>query len=126
MRGYTRKWADKNREKVLSYSREYDKTRRVRDPERTKELRSNRREEIKAEVIAGYGGKCACCGETEIRFLSLDHVDGNGYLHRKELRNYNPYRWALKHRFPTILQVMCHNCNQAKRNTPGSKCPVHA
>lgn len=45
------------------------------------------RETTKAEVVAAYGGRCACCGETEIEFLSLDHTDGGGYQHRRARGN---------------------------------------
>jgi hypothetical protein len=37
---------------------------------------------LKRQMVAAYGGKCDCCGETEIEFLSLDHVNGGGHRHR--------------------------------------------
>src|SRR5689334_23309544 len=36
---------------------------------------------LRAEVIAAYGGKCACCGETEQKFLTIDHEEGTGAEH---------------------------------------------
>jgi hypothetical protein len=68
----------------------------------------------KLEGIVAYGGKCACCGESRIEFLTLDHVDG---------RADEPYRitgqkaWArLKARgWPKDkYQLLCFNCNCAK------------
>ena len=38
---------------------------------------------LRAEFIAAYGGKCACCGEAEPKFLELDHVFGGGEVHRR-------------------------------------------
>jgi hypothetical protein len=73
--------------------------------------------EIRAAVIALYGGKCTCCGETEPRFLSLDHVNNDGGELRK-MRDPNHYggglyRYALKEKRDD-LQLHCHNCNLAK------------
>lgn len=66
-----------------------------------------------------YGGhkpRCKCCGEYRYEFLALDHIDNNGNKHRKTLGNVGTqfYRWLIKNKFPTNLQVLCHNCNVAK------------
>ena len=29
--------------------------------------------------------KCACCGEKELSFLTIDHINGKGNIHRKEM-----------------------------------------
>ena len=42
---------------------------------------------VKRATFEAYGGcKCACCGEATFEFLSIDHTDNNGAVHRKELR----------------------------------------
>lgn len=41
----------------------------------------------KQDLIAAYGGVCACCGETEAAFLTLDHVGGGGGKHRQTFRD---------------------------------------
>jgi hypothetical protein len=63
---------------------------------------------------------CACCGEKQIEFLSIDHIDNDGSKHRKELADTlgNPfgagiYRWLIKNRFPKGFRVLCMNCNFA-------------
>lgn len=43
------------------------------------------RTRLKLEVLAHYGGKCACCSVTESIWLTIDHVDGGGAEHRKAL-----------------------------------------
>jgi len=64
-----------------------------------------------------YGGyKCACCGVTDKEFLSIDHSEGGGAAHRKELtgnpRNgHNMYYWIRKNNFPPGFRVLCMNCN---------------
>jgi hypothetical protein len=42
-------------------------------------------------------------------------------VHRKTMRGSCVYRWALKHKFPKVLQLMCHNCNMARAFY--GKCP---
>lgn len=71
-------------------------------------------------VLRAYGGRCACCGEPEQAFLTVDHVNNDGKAHRRELGatggSGTPrlYTWAIKHNFPPSLQLLCWNCNLAK------------
>jgi hypothetical protein len=63
--------------------------------------------------------RCACCGEREVKFLALDHINGGGNQHRKAigLKNragHNFYLWVIRNNFPAWFQVLCHNCNMAK------------
>ena len=40
--------------------------------------------QVKLEVFMHYGkGKCACCGEEDLRFLTMDHILGGGGQHRR-------------------------------------------
>lgn len=66
-------------------------------------------------MIEHYGGACACCGEAEYAFLALDHENGGGSAHRKEVGSGSRMvDWIISHGFPEIFQVLCHNCNNAK------------
>jgi hypothetical protein len=68
----------------------------------------------KLMVIRHYGGKCACCGETNIEFLSIDHINGNGNKHRNEVigkRRAEFYPWLIKNNYPEGFRVLCMNCN---------------
>ena len=74
-------------------------------------------------VIEHYSnGKncCACCGETQIEFLTIDHINNDGKQHRKNIGipGGGPrfYRWLIKNNFPDNpqLQILCYNCNLAK------------
>ncbi|MGW0064777.1 hypothetical protein ACWDTT_33240 [Streptosporangium sandarakinum] len=72
---------------------------------------------IKADVIAAYGGKCSCCGESTPEFLTLDHINNDGAAHRKELglrTGHSTWSWARRNNYPDILQLLCWNCNSAK------------
>jgi hypothetical protein len=43
---------------------------------------------LKRAAFEAYGGcKCACCLEVAFEFLSIDHMDNSGAVHRKELRH---------------------------------------
>jgi hypothetical protein len=79
------------------------------------------------EVLVRYGGDppcCACCQESELAFLALDHEDGSGAEHRRLIGANWAVRqgnvgskavWsAIKHAgFPPGYRVLCHNCNMA-------------
>jgi hypothetical protein len=59
---------------------------------------------------------CACCGETHIEFLAIDHIDGNGNQHRKEFNTGSGtpfYYWLKRNNYPEGFRVLCHNCNMA-------------
>jgi len=58
---------------------------------------------------------CSCCKETIYEFLALDHVEGKGNEHRKEvgLGGARMYKWAIDNDYPPIFRVLCHNCNQS-------------
>jgi hypothetical protein len=69
-------------------------------------------------VLELYGGKpprCACCGETYIEFLAVDHINNDGGEHRKEISRQSIYPWLLRNEYqPDRFQVLCHNCNLSK------------
>jgi hypothetical protein len=81
-----------------------------------------KRKNQKEIIINYYGGKCFCCGENNIKFLTIDHINNDGYKHHKEIKigpGSNFYRWIIKNNFPeNIFQVACYNCNcgRAKNN----------
>lgn len=68
----------------------------------------------KNAVFSHYGTRCACCGETEPLFLTVDHMNDDGYIHRKTIRSSSIYRWLVKNKFPDGFQLLCWNCNCAK------------
>lgn len=81
---------------------------------------------LKKLVMDHYGGVCECCGESEIAFLGIDHVDGGGNAHRRSLGVGGAvfYKWLKRHNFPkeVRLRVLCHNCNHG-RYFNGGVCP---
>lgn len=94
----------------------------------TNQMRHQKR--LRENALVAYGGQCACCGETEVAFLVIDHINNDGAAHRREIRpatngrdggGYTTYRWLRDHHFPSGFQVLCANCNMAKGRADG--CP---
>ncbi len=76
--------------------------------------RHNRdRRKIRKEVIDHYGGKCACCGEGYLEFLSLDHINRIMIPGQKHRAGIHFYCWLRKNDYPKGVQVLCFNCNMA-------------
>lgn len=66
--------------------------------------------QLRQAALDHYGSVCACCGETRIEFLCIDHVNGGGSKHRKTLK-VEIYRWFKQNDYPAGFRVLCHNCN---------------
>lgn len=117
-------------EECLQAHRDYNRARTnvpVRPREHNRKVQRALWHKVKDEVYAAYGGYvCACCGETNKVFLSLDHVENDGNIKRKESKG-KPrlsidYFTLRKQGFPPGIQVLCHNCNHGK-HLNGGICP---
>ena len=102
---YHKEWRKRNPNYMSQYLKPYFK---LRNPE------------IKARVMTHYGnGVSACvrCGFSDIRALSIDHINGGGYTHRKEIhRSGNTFNWWLiSNNYPLGYQTLCMNCQWIKR-----------
>ena len=77
---------------------------------------------MKKLVFNHYGRECKCCGENNSMFLTIDHINNDGYKYRKKNKGHINYRWIVNNKFPKDLQVLCMNCNFGKRLNDGI-CP---
>jgi hypothetical protein len=88
--------------------------------------RAARLRKLKQFVLDHYDSRCACCGETEYIFLTVDHVNGNGRSHKRQLqrdqRGVSMYHFLMKNNFPDGYQILCYNCN-CGRQINGGICP---
>lgn len=91
-----KKWVEENYEKYLATCRR-------------RNLRATER--LKREVVEAYGGQCSCCGESDIHFLTLDHVNGRQPGETK--KGEKMYRLAKREGFPKKYRALCQNCNSA-------------
>ena len=76
------------------------------------------RKRLRLEVLTHYSNgtpKCACCSESNIQFLEMDHIDGGGTAHRKTLAaSSHGFLARIKRMgFPDGLRVLCSNCYKA-------------
>jgi hypothetical protein len=73
---------------------------------------------VKMKVYEHYGVRCNCCGESEVAFLTIDHVNNDGAKHRKEMcaDGYSIYAYIIRKNFPDDFQVLCRNCNWGKHS----------
>ncbi len=80
----------------------------------------------KKSVLDYYGWKCNCCGETTPQFLTVDHVDNDGFLDKdsngRRRTGYSLYYKIVKEGFGSKYQILCMNCNHGKRMT-NDVCP---
>lgn len=119
---YKKKWHLANQEKVLERVYRWQKE----NPEARKLAARNYYFRQQHDAIMAYGGyKCACCGETEPLFLSIDHVNNDGKEHRKQLGTLGGakfYKDLRERGWPEGFQVLCMNCNHG-RHRNGGICP---
>lgn len=115
MKELAKKWHAKNSRRLT----EYHKDRYYKNKAVILAKQKEKNFSTKLSVFTHYsGGKpfCACCGETAIEFLTIDHIGGGGNNHRKEIGSsggYSLYRWIIKHNYPDNFRVLCMNCNHS-------------
>lgn len=119
-------WRQKNLEQWTGLQKKYYR-KKVADPAWRALQRVRTRDwwrKLKHEAIMAYGGyRCACCGETEPKFMSIDHIENNGAQHRREV--WGVSRWLKVNGYPKGFQVLCMNCNFGKFMN-GGVCPHQA
>jgi hypothetical protein len=72
---------------------------------------------IRQQVFRAYAGDapcCACCGQSAVEFLTLDHVNGGGRAHRRLTSNQGVYHRLRRNGFPPGFRILCFNCNMAR------------
>jgi hypothetical protein len=100
-REYSRKKYERYKDKIITRIKEYSRL-------------------LKLKVVTYYGnGICACvkCGFSDIRALTIDHINGEGHKHRKDssIRGNHVYLWLKKNNYPEGFQTLCMNCQMIKR-----------
>lgn len=115
-RQYHRKWWKKTAPIRLEYSQKWYANNREKVIKQKVSGNLKYRRLARLDCIAHYSnGKncCDCCGEKNIEFLAIDHIDGGGGKHRKILKEYIPL-YLKKKGFPKGFRILCHNCNMSK------------
>jgi hypothetical protein len=113
------KWRIKNRNKIRKVSNRWYENHKEEEKKKRARVYKIRRNNI----IQRYGGKCVCCGETNVKFLTLDHVNNDGYKLRKLLGTGKvQLGWIEHNNYPDTIQVLCYNCNCGRSQNCGV-CP---
>lgn len=75
-----------------------------------------RSREMKARLLETYGDKCACCGESCVEFLTLEHKNGDRKQHLKKVGPNVIAIWrdAVENFDTNKYEILCMNCNWAK------------
>lgn len=101
---YSEGWIERNRGKHNSYKTKADKNHR-------------------RSCFEHYGLSCACCGEDIYEFLTIDHINGGGNKHRKEIGQSVIYKWLIDNDYPDGFRTLCYNCNSSLGHY--GYCPHH-
>lgn len=115
---YGKKYRQEHKEQLRAYHREYNRMNKGVFLESGRKSRYK----LKEEILTYYGnGECRCvrCGFSDIRALTLDHIDGNGGKHRALLQHrssgYYFYVDLKRQGFPIGYQTLCSNCQRIKQ-----------
>jgi hypothetical protein len=83
----------------------------------------NRRKKVatkKLQVISHYSNgmmECTCCGFSNYDALTKDHIESRKKLgHSRRMAGGNLDMWLINNNFPPGIQILCFNCNSAKRD----------
>lgn len=119
-----RAYYEARRSEIIAATATYYRNNKEQYREWQRGYQARKHREWKRAALAVYGEKCACCGEDGFEFLTLDHVENDGHLHRREINKRNIYEWLEKVGYNAgyELQTLCFNCNFAKRYN-GGVCP---
>ncbi len=74
----------------------------------------DRRNRKKMDVLNHYGGKCVCCLTTTMEFLSMDHINGDGYRDRRLGDGDHIWNRIKRDNYPDTFQILCFNCHMAR------------
>lgn len=89
---------------------------RKENPELIASQRKTKRQELRQKVLDTYGRFCSHCGETNVKMLTIDHINGGGGEHRKKIGKQTEAmcKDVLKEYKPDIYQILCIACNWHK------------
>lgn len=123
---YSKKYYEEHKEKIHSYNMEWIKSNREKQKEYSKKdyqkhiekRRSRHKEyiqELKSDVLTHYGNnelKCVLCGFDNPLALTIDHTNGGGAIHRKQLGGggMKVYLWLKRNDYPKGYRTLCSNC----------------
>lgn len=107
-------WKKVNPERNREGARTYMRKVYAINPQKYRDAVKSVRFARKLELIAAYGSKCKCCGESRHEFLSIDHIKGGGRKHTESIGAHGAafHMWLRKRGYPQEdYRLLCINCN---------------
>jgi len=122
-----REWKTLNRERYLAgvkrwnyQNREQQRQYRKNNLEAARRRSRDSRRRLRLQVLQHYSPllRCHRCDFSDLRALTIDHVEGHGAAHRRTLGRSAQtafYTWLRSQGYPSGYQVLCMNCQFIKR-----------
>ena len=78
--------------------------------------RRKQQKNTRLKVLYWYSNgsmKCECCGEGDIRLLTIDHINGGGKQHvvKDKIKNLHEYLYYAN--YPEGYRILCWDCNKS-------------
>jgi len=109
-REYERQYYEKNKEKIRAKKAEQMRVRRLNFKDDFRKKGLGYRQATRQRLFSMYGNKCAICGFSDTRALTLDHIHGDGNEERRQVGETGVYRLALQEHAPSRYRILCMNC----------------
>lgn len=117
-RKYYREYARKTKEVNLEKRRDASRKAYWKNPERKRKLSREVNARLKVDAVNRYGKQCLCCGEKQLEFLTIDHINNDGRRDvtktGKRICGLGFYQRLKSQGWPSGYQVLCYNCNCTK------------
>jgi len=110
-----KKWYEANKEQARKKKRENMRRYRAENPTKYAEQSRKAKRKIRDQLFDIYGDTCKECGFDDKRALTLDHIQNNGNVERKELGERGVYQRARDNYLPNEYQILCMNCQFIKK-----------
>jgi hypothetical protein len=114
---YYAKETNEQREHRIKKDVERNRKNRLKNPQPIRNYNNNRHRKLRLKALQYYSDgsmKCAYCGNSDMRTLTIDHINDNGNAQRKTVCNM--MAWLVTNKYPSGFQVLCMNCQFKKKN----------
>jgi hypothetical protein len=111
---------DCGKEHAIQINKEYNRRSTINrrlDRDKDNKRRREYNFKVKMEVLTYYcAGEpfCWCCGEKNIEFLTIHHINNDGAKQKKEESGLKSFQRARRDGFPDDLGILCYNCNSSR------------
>jgi hypothetical protein len=115
---YSRRYYQKHKEEIKAKARikgrQYYKDHADEIKEYSRKYRKANGSKYRKMVFAHYGERCSWpgCNVVDYDMLQIDHINGGGNAHRKEVKSDRLPKWLIEHGYPDGFRILCANHNQ--------------